>query len=419
MKAIITVGLGFGDCAKGSCVDYLSRLHNADLVVRYNGGHQCGHNVVLPNGTHHCFHQYGSGTFAGVKTYLGRNMIISPEALLDETVQLQKKGIDNPASMLTINFDALVTTPWHALMNQMTEIERNDKAHGSCGVGVGETRKYWINRGCDAIYVYDLVGIGGYTRPFTLLDKLELMRQRYIAEAQKVVSSRTANKLQAMYEISPQAWVHKIRSIMQAFTFSNALPKFGTAIFEGAQGILLDENYGFHPHTTWSTTTSRHAFDELNDTGNVDVTVLGITRTYQTRHGNGPLPTWTPKRKIKGEHNKENDWQNNFRVGKFDVPLTKYAIKADGNIDGLFVTCVDHVVPGGMSYCPDYNPTPGNIVHPVPVISHNQKLGQFLCGVVNPKSEFGGMYEVIRDHIGLPVEYTSHGNTYKDKRQYG
>lgn len=406
MKAIITVGLSFGDCCKGSAVDYLCRLHNADLVVRYSGGHQCGHNVVLPDGTHHCFQQFGSGTFAGVPTYLGKNMIISPQALAGEAMDLIDKGVEHPESMLFINWSALVTTPWHALLNQMKEISRNDEAHGSCGVGIGETRRYWLEYGCDAVCAGDFIG-----NVNILQDKLEIMRQRLLLEANEIVGHTNGGKLLEMYEVSPRKWGQLATRNLTPFTFVNGIPRFSTAIFEGAQGILLDENYGFHPHTTWSTTTSRHAFDELE--GMVcDKTVLGIIRTYQTRHGNGPLPTWTPKRKIKGEYNKENEWQNNFRIGSFDVPLTKWAIAADGNLDGLFVTCMDHLTGGKMVYAKEYNP--GFMNNPCPIISYNAKAGEIL-GKIIPVYDSGQVEDVIAEHIGLPINYTSHGNTYEDK----
>src|SRR5215475_2292594 len=113
-RAIITVGLGFGDEGKGATVDYLTRKYNADLVVRYCGGSQAGHNVQLPDGRRHTFSQFGAGTLAGrVRTHLGPNVVIDPPALLRETQHLADLGVERPTALVTIHPRCLVTTLWH------------------------------------------------------------------------------------------------------------------------------------------------------------------------------------------------------------------------------------------------------------------------------------------------------------------
>jgi adenylosuccinate synthase len=120
------------------------------------------------------------------------------------------------------------------------------------------------------------------------------------------------------------------------------------AIFEGAQGVLLDENHGFHPYTTWSTTTSTNAHAFLQEFGQADdLTELGIVRTYSTRHGPGPFPTYnldlTAKVTTSGEHNGTSAWQKDFRCGWLDLALMDYALRLNGTVDGLVVTHVDHL----------------------------------------------------------------------------
>src|SRR5690349_7946013 len=95
-RAVITVGLGFGDEGKGAAVDYLTRHFEADLVVRYCGGCQAGHNVQLPDGRRHTFSQFGAGTLAGARTYLGPNVVIDPPAMLREAEHLSELGVSNP-----------------------------------------------------------------------------------------------------------------------------------------------------------------------------------------------------------------------------------------------------------------------------------------------------------------------------------
>ena len=120
----------------------------------------------------------------------------------------------------------------------------------------------------------------------------------------------------------------------------------GTVLFEGAQGVLLDENYGFAPYTTWSTTTFANAdtlVQEHNYTG--EVTRLGVVRAYATRHGAGPFPTEDRALTLAlpDKHNPRNDWQQTFRVGHFDMMTTRYAQDVIGQLDYLAVTNVDQL----------------------------------------------------------------------------
>src|SRR5438270_11967493 len=106
-RAVIIVGLGFGDEGKGAAVDFLTRHFGADLVVRYCGGSQAGHNVQLPDGRRHTFSQFGAGTLVDAeprpRTYLGPNVVIDPHALLREAGHLAELGVANPTSLLTIH----------------------------------------------------------------------------------------------------------------------------------------------------------------------------------------------------------------------------------------------------------------------------------------------------------------------------
>src|SRR5438270_7191250 len=109
-RAVITVGLGFGDEGKGATVDFLTRQLGADLVIRYSGGSQAGHNVQLPDGRRHTFSQFGAGTLAGVATYLGRAVILHPTALVREAAHLQELDIADPFQTLTVHPGCLVST---------------------------------------------------------------------------------------------------------------------------------------------------------------------------------------------------------------------------------------------------------------------------------------------------------------------
>ena len=120
----------------------------------------------------------------------------------------------------------------------------------------------------------------------------------------------------------------------------------GAVVFEGAQGVLLDEWRGFHPHTTWSDCTGENALAALREHGHEGaVTRWGVVRAYATRHGEGPLVTEDPglTERLRDEHNRDDGWQGAFRVGCFDAVTTRYAIAACGGVDALAVTCVDRL----------------------------------------------------------------------------
>ena len=121
-RAIIVQGLGFGDEGKGATVDFLAREFAADLVVRYCGGSQAAHNVVLPDGRRHVFAQFGSGTLAGAATYLGEQMIINPPAMHAEARHLRELTGDDPFAKLLVHPRSLVSTVYHQQLNRLREL---------------------------------------------------------------------------------------------------------------------------------------------------------------------------------------------------------------------------------------------------------------------------------------------------------
>ena len=139
MKAFLVAGLGFGDEGKGSIVDYLVRRENARTVVRFNGGAQAAHNVVTPEGAHHTFAQFGSGSFAGAETVLSKFVMVNPPALLKEAAALKGKGVE---PQVYVDKAALVTTPFHVAVNRIKESRRGSGRHGSCGMGIFETFRF-------------------------------------------------------------------------------------------------------------------------------------------------------------------------------------------------------------------------------------------------------------------------------------
>ncbi|MFL1438943.1 adenylosuccinate synthetase, partial [Nocardiopsis protaetiae] len=151
----VVVDLGFGDAGKGVTVDLLCARRRYGAVVRANGGAQAAHNVVAPDGRHHTFSQFGSGTLTGVPTHLSRLMVVDPFALAAEGAHLASLGVPDPFALVTVDARALIATPWHQEANRVREVARGGGRHGSCGMGVGETMAYALARPGDAPTVGD------------------------------------------------------------------------------------------------------------------------------------------------------------------------------------------------------------------------------------------------------------------------
>jgi adenylosuccinate synthase len=314
-QAIVVAGLGFGDEGKGSMVDFLTRHYGGHLVVRYNGGPQAAHNVVTDGGLHHTFSQFGSGTLAGARTFLSKHMLIEPYSLGKEAAVLSEKGVQFPLSTLSIDPGCVVITPWHRLANQLRESARGADRHGSVGVGVGETRQdelegYYLMAGCLDGGIKALRRIAAH--------KIEEMRP---------LASAAPGLFAAMQEVDIDSLWLDYRSILGGVEI---IPWRGvaldTVIFEGAQGVLLDEAFGTAPYNTWTDCTFRNAERLLKDFDG-PIERVGVLRTYSTRHGAGPFPTEDPAMDFPEVHNAPHPWMGCFRQGKFDPALADYALE--------------------------------------------------------------------------------------------
>ncbi len=418
-RAIITVGLGFGDEGKGATVDFLARQFAADLVVRYCGGSQAGHNVELPDGRRHTFSQFGAATLApsAPRTFLGPNVIIDPPALRREAAHLGELGVARPAERLVVHPRCLVTTYWHRTLNRMRELARGADRHGSCGQGMGETRHYWLKHGQDAVLAADL------RHPDVLRDKLELLRQRALLLLQEVLPHVPAGDLreQELWDTSTEVVAGELaEAFPEDVTLSAVVPECRTAIFEGAQGVLLDEYRGFHPYTTWSTVTAHHAWELVGQMDVDAVALLGITRAYTTRHGEGPLPTFSAEltARLDDPGNPLNRWQGSLRCGWLDLPLLRYAAAAAGPLDGLVVNHLDQLAGGECLVCEAYRQD-GPVPAQAPDLARQARLAEQLRAVEPVLSPAGP--EGIIDRLGeiAPVVIRGAGPTHEDRTLAG
>lgn len=344
--------LGFGDAGKGLLVDHLVRSTGARTVVRYNGGAQAGHNVVALDGRHHTFAQLGAGSFvAGVRTFLSRHVTVHPTALLEEMAVLAGKGVVGLGERLRISERALLVTPYHQAAGRLRELARGAACHGTCGVGVGEAVADALARPDEALRAGDLRDGRRLRRLVARIGE----RKRAEVEALWPLSSpapsaRVERERRAFDDPGLAArWqaaavrLHGLGLVAPDATLAAWLGKESAAVFEGAQGVLLDERAGFHPHTTWSRCTFDNALELLAEAAPAaEVRRIGVLRSHAVRHGPGPLPTEAPE--LAGavvEHNRHDEWQGAVRYGWFDAVLARYALAVAGPVEALAVTHLD------------------------------------------------------------------------------
>lgn len=324
-KAWIVVDLGYGDAGKGMLTDALVRRTGARVVVRYNGGAQAGHNVVTADGLHHTFAQLGAGSFVpGTVTWLGPEVIVHPTALLAELRIFTDKA---PLPEVWLSPACRVVTPWHQALNRLRELARGPARHGSCGVGIGE-----VVRDALANVPIRAGDLGDH-----LIERAEAVRRRLWPEAETLATDD--RELRAFRDPDVvERWARAAVPVVSRVHdgLAETLERAEHVVFEGAQGVLLDETFGFAPHTTWSTTTDRHA---LTLVGDRDRCVLGVIRAWMVRHGAGPLASEDPAVTME-DHNAANAWQGAVRYGHFDAELLRYSLGVQP-VDRLVVTHMD------------------------------------------------------------------------------
>jgi adenylosuccinate synthase len=372
-------------------------------------------------------------------------MLVNPIFMLSEEKHLRSVGVLDAFERLTIEREALVTTPYHVTANRIREMARSNR-HGSCGMGIGETVSSHLSFPDHDLQVGDLedrakVGI-----------QLTKVRDRYLTELSHLHSPECKSRdldcicsFKAEWNMLLSNSLHPvIRDLLNGFrqlplqvvgsAYLQRIMKEGTTIFEGAQGVLLDQDYGFHPYTTWSDTTFGNALNLIEGFSG-DIRKIGILRSYMTRHGAGPFVTegkgvFLPTPKV--EHNALNSWQQDFRLGAFDAFATQYALRVIGGVDEIAMThcdvaclrtnephriCVDYL--GGLGVASELRDV--SWVSDIrgrfddrEKISLN--LSQACPVYLEEKVNWGMFIPTIEDLLKTPITIKSFGPTAKDKR---
>lgn len=357
--ARVVIGAQFGDEGKGRLIDYYASEVGSDgIVIRFNGGAQAGHTVVTPDGSRHVFSHVGSGAFVGAATFLSRFFVSNPILFLGELETLAAKGVK---PLVHVDPQSPVTTPYDMMINQIVERQRDEDRHGSCGIGFGET----LER--NLIPAYTLV-VRDLADPSALAVKLDAIRRNYTPARLARLGFADAFAQNAHLFQSDAILEHFVvdaSRFLEAVTFADARAATHGRhlLFEGAQGLLLDQDRGFFPHVTRSNTGLRNVLALARELDLTQLEVTYATRAYLTRHGAGPLPRELPEKPYAGvidTTNVPNAYQGILRFAWLDLDLLGHAIAEDladaSQLPGLpiktrlAITCLDQVDDGKVTY---------------------------------------------------------------------
>lgn len=347
-RATVVVGAQYGDEGKGLATDYFCAAAKRDAVaVRFSGGAQAGHTVVTPAGRRHVFHHLGAGTLAGAATFLSHFFVVNPLLWADERSVL-------PDARVFVDPDAPVTTPYDMLVNQEVEAWRGAARHGSCGLGINETIER-DRRGTHGLRVRHLADAA------RLAATLDAIRREYVPSRLRDLGCTPSDWFLDMVASSVlrESFLRLAAAFLAAVEIRDldCLRRFGTVVFEGSQGLGLDERYGVFPHVTRGRTGAGQAVALAAAAGMANLEVVYVSRAYVTRHGAGPFPTEDSALSYRDDTNVANPHQGPLRFGHLDVDGTLAMIARDvrntrplmaaGFPVSMLVTCMDQVAAGG------------------------------------------------------------------------
>ncbi|GLZ33257.1 adenylosuccinate synthetase [Lentzea sp. NBRC 105346] len=333
MPAVVLIGAQWGDEGKGKATDLLGE--RVQWVVRYQGGNNAGHTVVLPNGQNFALHLIPSGILTpGVTNVIGNGVVVDPGVLLEELSGLEEKGVDT--SKLLISADAHLIMPYHVAIDKVTERYLGKAKIGTTGRGIGPAYQDKLAR----------VGV----RVQDLLDE-KILRQKVEAALDfknqvlvKVYNRKALDPEQVVDSVLEHGshFVHRIADTR--LQLNEALDRGETVLLEGSQGTLLDVDHGTYPFVTSSNPTSGGAAVGSGIGPTRITTVIGILKAYTTRVGSGPFPTELNDdmgerlRKTGGEFGVTTG--RSRRTGWFDAVIARYASRVNGITD-YFLTKLD------------------------------------------------------------------------------
>ncbi len=333
MPAIVLIGAQWGDEGKGKATDLLGG--RVQWVVRYQGGNNAGHTVVLPSGENFALHLIPSGILTpGVTNVIGNGVVVDPGVLLTELRGLEERGVDT--SRLLISADAHLLMPYHVAIDKVTERYLGNKKIGTTGRGIGPCYQDKIAR--IGIRVADVLD------PDLLAAKIGASLEFKNQVLVKIYNRKALDPREVTDALLAQAegFAHRIADTR--LLLGRALESDETVLLEGSQGTLLDVDHGTYPYVTSSNPTAGGAAVGSGIGPTRITTVLGILKAYTTRVGSGPFPTELFDES--GEYLAKTGGEigvttgRRRRCGWFDAVIARYATRVNGITD-YFLTKLD------------------------------------------------------------------------------
>jgi adenylosuccinate synthase len=379
INVIGIIGASYGDEGKGLLTDYFAYHHDDSIVCRFQGSAQAGHTVVTPDGKRHVFSHFGSGTFSNRPTLLSEFFVCHPLIFKRERMELLLK-LNDTEPRVFVHKNCLVTTPIDMIINQILEIrrDRDGSCHGSVGLGFNETiernligdfkltvedlrqgkehlktkihhiRHNWLNNRLLSANSFD----------FTIAEQYLLFEP--CSREQELLNCLRSDRLWFDFQLAIDYFLDHI-IVLDNYNFND----YGTIIFEGAQGLMLDQDYGVFPHVTRSNTGVKNIIKILDHIDNIEtINVYYITRAYVTRHGHGPMfGEQELPYEIIDETNKPHEFQGTIRYAPlsfnrlYDAIFTDYDQLAnaskeysDKSMCRVAITCLDQIKDVGLCY---------------------------------------------------------------------
>ena len=332
MPAIVLLGAQWGDEGKGKATDILG--DRVDYVVRYQGGNNAGHTVVIGD-QKYALHLLPSGILSpNVIPVIGNGVVIDPAVLLDEIKGLNERGIDT--SKLVISSNAHLITPYHRTIDKVSERFLGKAKIGTTGRGIGPAYADKISR--IGIRVQDLFDESILQKKIegALKDKNQVLT--------KVFNRKDMQVSEILEEYLGYAEILRPYIADTALLLNQALEKGKTVLLEGSQGTLLDVDHGTYPFVTSSNPTAGGACTGSGIGPTKIERVIGIVKAYTTRVGSGPFPTELENED--GEklrtigHEYGTTTGRNRRCGWYDAPIARFAVRINGLTD-FFLTKLD------------------------------------------------------------------------------
>ena len=343
--AWVVIGANYGDEGKGLLTDFLTAELGGAVVIRHNASAQAAHTVRTPDGRHHVFHHVGSGALAGADTMLSQFFVAHPMLLSDELAALENLGA---TPRLYVDPRARAAVPYDVLINQLAEVQRGAFRHGSCGIGFNEA----VERNLRPRFA---LTVQSFAEPDWVLERLREIRDSWVPHRLRALGLTVPEDQRKLFRGDDLLW--RWMDDMLAFrerteiVAPGGLPA-GQPVFEGAQGLLLDEDGDDFPHVTRSKTGLANVIRTAQETEITELDVTYVTRAYLTRHGAGPLANEVDKPEgVNDPTNQPNAFQGSLRFAWLDLDALAKRIERDLAFRatgitaraGIAVTCLDQV----------------------------------------------------------------------------